>query len=317
MDQPNFKQLIDDYLAGKLDAATASQLESWLDTLGDATAFEQLNENEKALAKAIGYNRLLHRIQSRKGKVLGINWKFLAAAAILSGMLVFSRELLNFLVPHRIITLNCGNNEKRKQLLSDGSIVWLKGNSKLIFPLTFESDKREVTIEGEGLFEIAREAERPFYVRSGKLTTKVLGTSFSIKTNGDSVAVTLLTGKVIVTGPQCNPITLLPSEQAVYTPQQSYIRQEPQDSSYVQAFIQHTEYEMAFNDANLSTILQRIEKKFEVTIQLSDPNIASNKLTADLTDQSLQQTIGMICQALNLDFNQKGKTILIKQKSGK
>ncbi|HEY0611277.1 MAG TPA: DUF4974 domain-containing protein, partial [Chitinophaga sp.] len=75
-----------------------------------------------------------------------------------------------------------------------------------------------------------------------------------------------------------------------------------------------TEYDMSFNDARMTEVIHRIEKKFEVDIQTEDTTITSNLFTADLTDQSLKNTMEMISQALNLAFEIKGKTILLKQK---
>jgi ferric-dicitrate binding protein FerR (iron transport regulator) len=317
MDQTAFKQLIDDYLAGRLDAATASQLELWLDTIGDEQRFELLGEEEKERSRIAGYNRLSRQIQ-RKERIASLaNWKtFAGVAAAILLIVSLSPWLLDLFAPHRIISFY-SKGATRKQILSDGSIVWLKGNSELLCPKTFPPGKREVTIIGEGLFEIAKDASRPFLVRSGALTTKVLGTSFNIKTTGDSVSITLLTGKIVISAPAGQPVTLSPAQQAIYTPQQSAIRQHPQDSSDVRSIIEQTEYGMAFNDARLNNILNRIERKFDVTIRLSDTAIAANRLTADLTDQSLDQSMNMICQALNLEFNANGKSILLKQKSEK
>jgi hypothetical protein len=61
-------------------------------------------------------------------------------------------------------------------------------------------------------------------------------------------------------------------------------------------------------------VIHRIERKFEVAIQTEDTTITSNLFTADLTDQSLKNTMEMISQALNLAFEIRGKTILLKQK---
>ena len=81
--------------------------------------------------------------------------------------------------------------------LSDGTRVWLNGNSELEFPVSFVKDERVVTLRGEAYFEVARDVESPFIVQTRGLYTKVLGTSFNVKAYDDEpeVSTTLLSGK--------------------------------------------------------------------------------------------------------------------------
>ncbi len=83
--------------------------------------------------------------------------------------------------------------------LGDGSKIILNANSKLTFPKPFDKDKREVFLEGEAFFEIAKDTLRKFSVHSGGLETIALGTSFNIEayTEG-SCNVALVSGKVKV-----------------------------------------------------------------------------------------------------------------------
>ncbi|MDE7374724.1 MAG: FecR family protein, partial [Odoribacter sp.] len=65
--------------------------------------------------------------------------------------------------------------------LSDGTRVWLNAETELKYPVTFTGEVREVTLEGEAYFEVAKNSARPFVVKSEKLEIKVLGTSFNVK----------------------------------------------------------------------------------------------------------------------------------------
>lgn len=91
---------------------------------------------------------------------------------------------------------------KRAHLsLSDGTEVWLNSGSKLIYPVAFSSKNREVFLEGEGIFDVAHNAGKPFFVKAANnYSVRVLGTLFNISSYAADGKVTtaLLRGKVQV-----------------------------------------------------------------------------------------------------------------------
>lgn len=64
--------------------------------------------------------------------------------------------------------------------LSDGTEVWINSGSKLVFPAVFSSKSREVYLEGEAIFEVAHNKEKPFRVKSATQSIEVLGTVFNV-----------------------------------------------------------------------------------------------------------------------------------------
>ncbi len=305
-----------------MDASGIAELEQWLDAMADNAAFDALPQQEKQEAQAAGYQRLLSRIekQQRPSVIRRLftearNLKIAASIAclIIAGM-AFRNDLLDLVAPHRLTAMTSTSGKIRKHILSDGSIIWLKGDSKLIFPVTFGNGDRVVTLEGEALFEIAKDAAHPFMIHCGSLTTMVLGTSFNIRNTGTETQVTVLTGKISLSAPQSGKVILYPNQRAVYSGPAAVIQTDTKNGGSVHELTKGTEYDMAFNDAGMKEVIQRIEQKFEVDIQATDTTIAANLFTADLTDQSLKNTMEMICQALNLDYEIKGKSISLKQK---
>lgn len=81
--------------------------------------------------------------------------------------------------------------------LSDGSIVWLNQNSTLKIPTKTFSNKREVILEGEAFFDVAKNPNNPFVIETANANVKVLGTSFNVN-NRDirHVEVVVESGKV-------------------------------------------------------------------------------------------------------------------------
>ncbi len=90
---------------------------------------------------------------------------------------------------------------QRVQLtLSDGTNVWLNSNSRLSFPRIFDKKRREVTLDGEGYFEVTKSADHPFVVNTEDYEVKVLGTTFNVKSYSETgnFSTSLISGSVEV-----------------------------------------------------------------------------------------------------------------------
>ena len=82
--------------------------------------------------------------------------------------------------------------------LADGSKIWLNADSKVQYPALFNGSTREVYLNGEAFFDIAKNPSKPFIIHLSNGTVRVLGTSFNIKAydNEPVVETSVATGKV-------------------------------------------------------------------------------------------------------------------------
>lgn len=104
-------------------------------------------------------------------------------------------------------------------LLSDGTKVWLNSNTTFTYPATFGSHSRQVELDGEGFFEVQRNAESPFIVKTHKYDVQVLGTTFNLYAYGQETErfeAALLEGSVDIRphGAAGQTLRLRPDEQA-------------------------------------------------------------------------------------------------------
>ena len=101
-------------------------------------------------------------------------------------------------VPQQLVTQK-GSRSHIK--LPDGTTVWLNAGSKLNYPRQFTGGKREVALEGEAFFDVAKDPDRPFTVRTKTFAIRVLGTEFNVAAYPDEnkLETTLISGKVQVT----------------------------------------------------------------------------------------------------------------------
>ncbi len=100
-------------------------------------------------------------------------------------------------------TITTPRGGQYKVTLSDGTTVWLNAASSIRFPVYFTGNERVVEVTGETYFEVAKNATKPFKVKTVNQEVEVLGTHFNINAYEDeaSIKTTLLEGKVKVTVP--------------------------------------------------------------------------------------------------------------------
>lgn len=96
------------------------------------------------------------------------------------------------------ITLVAKAGAENKFVLPDNSEIWLKQGSELKYEKEFKGSARNVSLNGEGFFEVTKDPNKPFIVLTGNTTTKVLGTSFNLKNDlkTKQTELVLLSGKV-------------------------------------------------------------------------------------------------------------------------
>jgi len=86
--------------------------------------------------------------------------------------------------------------------LSDGTRVWINSGSRMIYPSVFEKKKREIYIAGEAYFDVVKNEDCPFIIKTNEIDVTVRGTKLNVSAydNDPSQTVVLVSGKVDVKG---------------------------------------------------------------------------------------------------------------------
>lgn len=180
-------------------------------------------------------------------------------------------------------TLLVPYGKKLKTKLSDNSVVWLNSGSKLVYPAKFSDDKREVYIEGEAIFEVAHNKEKPFYVLSGNQRIKVLGTVFAVTNYQDegSINTVLKSGSVEISyqgksqsSEPMNKFKITPGTKASYDKDNKSIISEKVD---VESYFSWREGYLVFKQDNLRYIMKRISRYYNLKI------VGMEKISSDET----------------------------------
>lgn len=116
-----------------------------------------------------------------------------------------------------LMTMSTPRGHDCEITLADGTKVWLYGESSIEFPRKFVGKERRVRMKGEAYFDVVKDASHPFVVENDYFSTTVLGTSFSVRAYSEKDAtVTLVEGKVRMSGKNMSQQTLRPGQQARY-----------------------------------------------------------------------------------------------------
>ncbi len=150
-------------------------------------------------------------------------------------------------------------------VLSDGSKVWLNASSTIEFPANFAKDSRRVEVKGEAYFEIAKDADRPFYVLNGGSEVKVLGTHFNVMAYPDEYRseLTLLEGSVQFSK-NGHAEMLKPGKQILYKENSSETKQVDANIEEVMAWKNDL---FVFNNTNIDEIMKELVRWYDIKIK--------------------------------------------------
>ena len=193
---------------------------------------------------------------------------------------------------------------------ADGTKLWLNAGSRAVYPVEFAANRRELFIEGEAYFEVAKNENRPFIVRTGLIEVQVLGTHFNVNAYPQEVKteVTLVSGLVQVAGANQQSILLQPDQMVEI------------DHNTHQRTVRHVDvYDytcwkdgfMQLRSENLDVVLRRIERYYATPIMIEtqlDGYTISGKL--DLKE-NMTGTLNTIVKLAPVQYQLENNKIII------
>lgn len=192
-------------------------------------------------------------------------------------------------------SLVAANGKTASLVLEDGTRVSLNSGSSLLYPDSFGGDSRIVYLSGEGNFSVAKDASRPFIVRTAYLDVEALGTSFCVQAyTGDRfIRTTLKEGKVKVTPLEAVEAHILePGMQLVYMPANRAVSLERVDAEKVMSW--ENGY-LSFNHAAFSEIISALERRYDVSISYSSEKMRQRALNVRfMPDETLKDALDVL-----------------------
>ncbi len=267
--------------------------EKWLEKIR-----KEINIREKKSARIARWG-IFYRSFSRVAAVLIVPLFILTVYLFLAGN--FNPEQKDIApVEHEIYT-KAGT--RTRITLGDGTIVWLHDGTKFRYPEKFGKDSRQVFVDGEAFFEVAKNPKRPFIVDNPMMKTMVTGTKFNLNAySSDSYfEATLVEGKVELQHEK-QRYNLTPGQQIRYDPESDEVTRLDVDPSISSSWI---DGRLILQDEPLGIAVKKLSRWYNIDIVMQDPELENFLLTATIYDEKPEQTFRLISLAIPVDYSVK------------
>lgn len=205
--------------------------------------------------------------------------------------------------------LNTFKGERKTFPLSDGTIVYLNSDSKLIYPNLFSEDSREVELVGEAYFSVVSDKHRPFKVISGNTVTVVTGTEFNIKFRNDKVSVVVAKGSVKTYRKNSDKgIDLKKGEMISFTNNNGFSKLTKVDLKHSLAW-RHDRF--SFYHTPLKEAMAEIERYYNLHVVFQNDSVLNKRLTATFNADSLEQIFSIISLTLDVKIDHYGRKVIV------
>lgn len=243
--------------------------------------------------------------------------KYCIAAAAAAALFLTGAATSELVTGKRQETVLMASSENiSSYTLPDGSKVWLNKNSWLAYNQKFGKRTRQVTLKGEGYFEVNRDEQRPFIVKmQNNLDIKVLGTTFNACNypSLNKAEVILRSGSVQVSDNGRN-------EHVILKPNQKFTWNEGSaEISSVNAMncCRWFEHRLVFDNVKLKDILENLSHKYQTEISLNVGNLADKHMSMTIRDESVEDILDILTTLLPIRWRYQGAEIIIENKTKK
>jgi len=230
---------------------------------------------------------------------------------------------------------------KSKVKLPDGTLVTLNSGSKLIYPVFFTGEKREVFLEGEAHFQVKTDSLHPFYVRTDDITIRVLGTVFNVKAypETNTIETTLIEGSLeiinnsklkILKGEE--KVLLKPKQKAIFVKNENrltldekaevklkaYKTEIPeikiQEKANVDIIVAWKDNKLVFENERFEDIAIKLQRWFNVVIEIKSEELKNERFTGKFENETIEQVLNALKLAEPFEYKMNKNQITIYRK---
>jgi len=323
MQEDKYWLLMSRYLTNEITLEETDELLKWIDE--DPKRVELLQQLQNDWGKSDVYSeadeafdthvawqkvssRIDQSIQKPKSKVRYLYWAKIAALFLI--VLNFGWFGFRYYNNHQVVEIVNQLAVAKEVVLPDGSQVWLNSGSKLSYQKGFVNfDERAINLDGEAFFEVKPNPEKPFIIETQGTETRVLGTSFNVKSFGGEVAVSVFTGKVSFKALKASlELLLLPGEEGVFSKNQSLRKVHYEN----QNFMFWKDQKLDFSNERLDEVLSVIASVYGVTFKVLNPELKQKQLTTSFHKLPFVEVKTILEVILDTEIEKAGDVYVVK-----
>lgn len=346
-------KLIAQYLAGECSSTEKEDVDRWLESDTDN---KKLMKEFRRIWKASGEknsrfdryfdteddwdelrNRIMREFEKKDTSLPlphlssshGLNFKARLSQFMRVAAVVVIASLLGFLayqnlnqfeqepVEPALREIAMEKGQRGSLTLSDGTKVKLNADSKIILPNVFESDKREVTLIGEGYFDVAPNPDRPFIINTNEAVIQVLGTVFAIRSYPEDKAVQVVVkegrvslrsqkrfakDKAILSAGELGQLFL--ADNRITT----------KKAVDLDLFLSWTDGYLKFENTPMDEVARQLERKYDIEVKFDRIKLKELRLTAELKSRSIRYNLDAISTSLDISYEMNQQTVVFFEK---
>lgn len=278
------QELLHKYFKGTASIGEEEEILRWVD---ESPENRQAFKKERMLYDiALFTDEKQLRKAEKKARILPmLKWSARIAAVVVVAVscgFLFRDYQYNKVAQMQTVTVPAG--QRAQITLADGTRIWLNAKSTLTYASNFGRNDRNVTLEGEAFFEVAKNKDIPFYVNTEKNRVRVVGTSFNVCAYKeiDEFETTLVEGIVdIYAAGREKPIARLHKNEFFA----DYAGKLKKTVLPSYDYLRWKEGLYCFDDSELSHILNRLELYYNVKITVKNTKLLHHRYTAKFKEQ--------------------------------
>lgn len=329
-------ELLDRYLKGECTPEEEAFVKSWYDSFHQDDDYISSADNiEKQLLRDRMFMQISTNLSSDEdfsGRRKVIRLSYFGYAAAVAAVFLIAYLIIPFhtqkqqtaATTEQLVTITNNSKTIREQTLNDGSHVWLNPGAQLTFAKSFGQVNRRLSMSGEAFFEVTKNPQKPFIIRSSHIVTEVWGTSFRVRDTKQSASadVAVVTGKVSVSLPGKTPaniskhipanttssVMLYPDQQATYSGKDNELHtgngKQPDLLVWEKA-------NLSFDNAKVKDVIPLLDRTFGLNIRTNNKTIDNYYITVDFNGLNFPQVMEVLRNTLNINYEINGKDIVL------
>jgi ferric-dicitrate binding protein FerR (iron transport regulator) len=314
------------HLTGEATEAEMLQVDKWLaNDEANKHYFEHFKliweesvqlTNTSQVNEQAAWERFQNRVQegsfetTPKARVWSMN-STLMRAAIISGLIIGIAVITYILNnnPGKVVSMATiqATNAVKSDSLPDGSVVTLNKHSQVSFPEQFSSNKRVLQLNGEAFFNVKPNKKKPFEVHTNNVTITVVGTSFNVRSRGDTTEIIVETGIVEVTT-ETQTVVLKAGQKAFTGVNNTILQKQPNTD---QLYNYYRIKKFVCEETPLWKLVEKLNEAYDVHIVFGNNALRNMPLTTTFVNEPLDNILNIISSTFNISVTkEKGQIIL-------